>query len=232
MTLFQTWNEAVTASVTNFWVSFIQFIPSLLGALVVLIVGFLVAIALRTIVSKLIQVARIDSMVETSGVSARVSKTTGLPFSVSGLIGWLVKWFVVIVTLTAVADILGWRQVTEFLQSVVAYIPDVAVAVIILLIGLIVGQFIHDVVEQAVKSSRLPSASAAVLAMLAKWAIVVFALMASLTQLGIAAGLIQILFTGLVAALALAFGLAFGLGGREKAAAWLARIDREMFKNQ
>jgi hypothetical protein len=123
---------------------------------------------------------------------------------------------------------LGIPQITEFLNEVARYIPNVIVAVVILAIGLVIGNFIENVVVSAVSASRIPTSSAGFLGGVAKWSIVVFALLAALVQLGVATSLVQILFTGLVAMIALAGGLALGLGGREKAAKWLDRLEQEM----
>jgi hypothetical protein len=150
----------------------------------------------------------------------------GTQFKVSTLIGWVVKWFFIVVTLLAVVNILNIPQVSSFLDQVLLYIPNVVVAIIILALGLIAGNFFYNVVNRAATASHMSAAAVSGLAALAKWAIVIFALMAALVQLGIAAGLIQILFTGFVAMLALAGGLAFGLGGRDKAARWLDKIDQ------
>mgnify|MGYP001617622362 FL=1 len=152
----------------------------------------------------------------------------GLRFALSNFVGWIVKWFFIVVILIAVTDFLGWTQVTDFLSEVALYIPNVIIAVVILTVGLVMGQFVHNVVEKSIKVSGSPTPAYKPLAALSKWAIIIFALLASLVQLGVATALIQILFTGLVAMLAIAGGLAFGLGGKEKASKWLDTIEKEV----
>ena len=111
---------------------------------------------------------------------------------------------------------------TLFLGEVVAYLPNVLISVVILLVGIVLGSFVYDVVTTAVKTAKLGGAS--LLAGISKWSIFVFAFIAAMQQLGIATSLLQILTTGLVAMLALAGGLAFGLGGQEHAKKFLGRL--------
>ena len=221
------WAGTIVLSFQSIWDKFVSFVPELLSALIVLIIGLLIAASLGKLVAKLIKTLKLDDLIDKSGILEKM-EAGGLGFSLSGLIGWLVKWFFIVVILIAVADILSWDQVTDFLSAVALYIPNVLIAVIILTVGLIVGQFIHNIVEQGIKVSHAPMASAKALAAISKWAIIIFTIMAALIQLGVAVRLIEILFTGLVAMLALAGGLAFGLGGKDKAAKWLEAIEREV----
>ena len=226
MNYFQTWNEAITASLQNLWGQIIAFVPSLIGALLVLIVGLILASVLSKLAHKLIVLTKVDSLVHKIDVAKKLEES-GVKFTFSGLIAWLIKWFFIIVTFIAVVNILNLTEVTKFLQDVARYIPNVVVAVIILAVGLVVGQFVHDVVDKSAKASHITAHTAHTLSAIAKWALIIFALLASLTQLKVAIELIQILFTGLVAMLALAMGLAFGLGGKEHATRWLDKVTRK-----
>lgn len=221
------WAGTIVIAFQSIWDKFVSFVPELLSALIILIIGLMIAASLGRLVAKLIKALKLDDLINKSGLLDKM-EAGGLGFSLSGLIGWLVKWFFIVVILIAVADILAWDQITDFLSAVALYIPNVFIAVIILTVGLIVGQFIHNIVEQGIKVSRVPTSSAKALAAISKWAIIIFAIMAALIQLGVAVRLIEILFTGLVAMLALAGGLAFGLGGKDKASKWLEAIEREV----
>lgn len=220
MNYFADWNEAVVASLQNLWAKIIAFVPELLGALIVLLLGLILAHGLSKLAYKLIQLTKVDDLVKKIDATKRL-KEAGVKLSFAALIAWIIKWFIIIVTLIAVVDILKLQKINEFLQDVARYLPNVIVAVIILAIGLVVGQFIYDVVEKSAKTAHVTKHTADSLAALAKWSIVIFTLLASLVQLGVATNLIEILFTGLVAMLALGFGLAFGLGGKEHASKWL-----------
>ncbi len=223
------WAETITSAFQNIWVKFIGFLPEFITALILLVVGLLVAGLLGKLMARIISVIKLDDLLGKAGFTSAV-QDMGVPFSLSKLMGWVVKWFFVVVTLIAVADILGWEEVNSFLNAVVLYIPNVLVAVVVLIIGVIAGQFVHGIVEKTLHVSQAPISASRPLAALAKWAIIIFAIMAALVQLGIATSLIEILFTGLVAMMAIAGGLAFGLGGKEKASKWLDAIEREVSK--
>ncbi len=213
----ENWGEALMASLQNVLTNVLDYLPTLLAALVVLIIGILIAAALGKLVKKLVRLTRVDVLVNKLGVN-KVFKGVG-NVTIAGILGWLVKWFLIIVVFIAVADILNFPQIIEFLQEVVAYIPHVIAAVLILLVGFIGGNFVYEVVYRAVKTAKMHAPK--LLANLAKWAIVIFAFMAALIQLKIAATLIEILFIGIIAMFALAGGLAFGLGGKEHASQWI-----------
>ena len=225
MTYFETWNEAIQDSLHSLWEKIITFLPELLGALIVLLLGLVLAHFLSKLARKLVELTKVDNLVKKIDAAEKL-KASGLKLDFAALIAWIVKWFIIVVTLMAVVDILNLEKINEFLQDVARFLPNVIVAVIILAIGLVVGQFVSDVIEKSAKASKVVKKTADMLAALAKWAIVIFSILVSLSQLNIATNLIDILFTGLIAGLALAFGLSFGLGGKEYAAKWLEKIKK------
>ncbi|MFH1990457.1 MAG: hypothetical protein ABIJ19_01200, partial [Patescibacteria group bacterium] len=141
-------------------------------------------------------------------------------------VGALVKWFFVIVTLLAVSDILKLLAFSDFLTQVLLYVPNIVIAVLIMLAGVVMAAFSSKLVRASVLASRLHSAH--FLGALTKWSILVFAFLAALSQLGVAGALVNTLIMGFVAMLAIAGGLAFGLGGKDVAAAWLEKIRDEI----
>lgn len=221
------WGATIVASLQNLWIQLLGFLPQILGAIIVLIVGVIVAGMLGKLAARVIAMAKVDSLVQSTGVTDEFRKI-GISFSLSKLLGWIVKWFLIIATLIAVVDILNIGQVTLFLQDVALYIPNVIAAIVILTIGIVAGNFVRQVVHKAAEASKIPATAAGPLSAVAKWSIIIFALLAALVQLHVAAALIQTLFTGFIAMLAIAGGLAFGLGGQDKARAWLDRLDREI----
>jgi hypothetical protein len=219
---FQSWGDAIGSSLNNVWMQFLNYLPTFLAAVIVLIIGVLIASFLGRLVKRVLDMGNIDDLVNRTGVNRQL----GTSISITTVIAWVVKWFFIIATLLAVVNILNIEQVTSFLNQVLFYIPNVVVAVIILALGLIAGNFVHNIVDSTASASGMSPAAVDAMAAISKWAIVIFSLLAALVQLGIASSLIQILFTGFVAMVALAGGLAFGLGGREKASRWLEKIDR------
>lgn len=220
------WNEIFFASMVNLWSIIIAYLPQIAGALIVLIVGLIVAGILGKIAGRLVGLTKIDGLIERIGLSGELEKV-GLKLRVDTIIGKLVKWFFLIAVLIAVVDILNFPQLTSFLEQIALYLPNVIAAVIILVVGLILGRLAYNASNQSLEKLAISKIAANFLAAVAKWAIFTFALMAALIQLGIAVNLIQILFTGFVIMISLAGGLAFGLGGREKAAKILDWIDHE-----
>lgn len=217
--------DILQSAFVNLWAEAVLFLPKLLFALIVFLLGLIIANLLRAAVEKIIRVLHIDELVEKIEVKA-FFRRAGINLNVAGLLGWIVKWFIIIVALIAAADALEWDQVTVFLSMVVAYIPNVLIAVIILLVGIILANFVQEIVKSALDAAKM--ASSQFLAGLSRWAIVVFSFMAALVQLGIAEELIQVLFTGFVAMIALAGGLAFGLGGRDHASRVLNQLSKDL----
>ena len=203
----------------------VAFLPQLIGAVIVLLVGILIAWALRMVVEKIIVAIKIDDLMETLQITPFFKKI-GVAFKVSALLGWIIKWFVIIVFLIASADILGWSQITVFLRDVVGYIPNALIGIIILLAGIVLGSFVNGVVKAAVSAAGLEGAD--LVAGIAKWAVFVFAFIAAMEQLGIATVLLDTISTGLVAMLAIAGGLAFGLGGQEDAKRFLSKLRKDI----
>ncbi len=224
MEYFETWREAVTASLQELYVTVTSYLPNLLAAIVVLIVGCIIAASLGSLIAKLIEVTKVDKLVDKLGIN-ETFKAFG-KIKVSGIIGWLVKWFLILVVFMAVAEILGLSQIIDFLKDVANFLPNVVIAIVILLIGFIGGNFVYEITYRAVKASHMHTPG--FLANLAKWSIIVFSLLASLIQLNIASALVETLFTGLIAMVALAGGIAFGLGGKEEAGKWLSEVKKKL----
>lgn len=201
-----------------------EIVPDILGALLVLVIGLFVASSVAHLVTTLLRSTGIDALLSRSPLGAKLNVFPQKRFVPSRLVGWLVKWFLILVTLLAATNILGWTQINQFLNQVLVYIPNVIIAVIILVIGFIASNFVRGIVETALATSKnISESERRFLAGGADVAITLFAVMAALIQLKIATSLIQTFFTGLIFAFSLAVGLAFGLGGREHASRILSR---------
>lgn len=231
MNYFSTWGEAMQASFQTIWMKFVGVVPQIIAAILIFLVGIVIAVALGDIVKRLISLTKIDLLLEKTGIKQKLD-SIDFKFTISGIIGWIVKWFFIIVTLIAVVEVIHLDQVSVFLRQVALYIPNVVVAIIILAIGVALSQFVYDLVQKSVSASKLPTTAANSLAIIAKWAIIIFALLVALNQLKVGSNLIQILFVGIIAGLALAFGLAFGLGGKDQASRWLDRIEKEVLNRK
>lgn len=215
----------IESAFADLWGSLLVFFPKLIGAIVVLLIGLIIAWLLKSLVIRVCDFLKLDLLAEKLELK-QTFKRAGMNLHIGAVLGWIVKWFVVVVFLVAATDILGWKEVTNFLTEVVLYLPNVIVAVLILLIGILVANFTRNAVKTAVEAVGLESAD--FLAGISRWSILIFTFMAALVQLQIASDLIRTLFTGLVAMLAIAGGLAFGLGGKDHANRFLSHLRREM----
>jgi hypothetical protein len=220
------WSDAIVTSLRDMWIDFISFIPNLVAALVVFFVGWAIAVAIGRLVEKALVILRINQAFENIRGLREAAGRAGLKVNIPLLIGEIVKWFLIIVTLLAATDILGLQDVAAFLQSVLAYIPNVVVAALILVIAVILANFVYRTVAASVSAAGFTSGLA--IAAVSKWAIIVFAFLAALLQLNVAASLIQTILTAFFAMVALAGGLAFGLGGKELAAKWLKKAETDL----
>lgn len=209
-----TWTDVVMTSFQNIWITFMFFIPDLIGALVVLIVGLIVAATLGTLVEKIFEAIKLDKFLGKLGVTPHVERA-GLRLRGSYFFGRLVYWFIVIAFLIAASDILNLKTFSEFLNRVLEYIPNIAVAVLILLASVVIGNLLKRLVTASVMSARLHAAH--FLGALTWWSVVVFGFLAALVQLNIAVTIINTVITGFIVMFALAGGLAFGLGGKDYA---------------
>ncbi len=202
------------------------FIPKLLLALIVFLIGWIVAVTLGRLVSQIVSFFKVDKVLQKTGIEEPLARG-GLRLNSGAFIGGLVKWFFLIVFLVAAFDILGLSQVNLFLREVVLlYLPNVIVAALILFAAALLGDALHQFVLSSAKAAKLTSGH--FLAGISKWAIWIFAILAALYQLGIAGTFVQTLFTGFIAMVALAGGLAFGLGGRDAAAKTIERLRKDI----
>ena len=217
----QSWTDVVAGSLQNLWYGFINFIPNLIGALVVLIIGLIVAAGLGTLVEKIFEMVHLDGFLDKLGLKPYFDRA-GLKLRASYFLGRLVYWFIVIAFLLAVADSLGLYALSGFLTSILNYLPNVIAAVLIMLASVVVAAFLRRTVVASVMGAKL--AAPHFLGALVWWTVVVFGFLTALTQLNIAAAIIQTIVTGFIAMLALAGGLAFGLGGRDYAQHLLGKL--------
>lgn len=221
----QTWTDVIIASLQNLWEWFVGFIPSLFGAIVVFVVGWLIAMALGRLIAKVLAAAQIDKIFDQLGIVKAVHKA-GLDWEFSGFVGWIVKWFLLIAFFMAAADILGLTEVASFLTAILTYAPNIFVAALILVIAAVVADFLEKIIRASIKAAEFTAPK--MLGVMVRWAVWVFAFLAVFDQLGIASNLINTLFMGFVAFLAIAGGLAFGLGGQGVAKDWLEKLSKEI----
>src|SRR5919199_1014936 len=200
--------SALLGPLQNALSTFLSYIPQLIGAIVILIIGYLVAKVLQAVVGRVLQAVGFDGWMEKGGIKQFIDRaeTNQTPHSI---LGKLAFWFVFIIALTMAADALGIPQVSAVLGQLIAYIPNIIAAILILILASLLANFLASVVRGATGSALLGN--------IARYAIIVYAVFAALTQLGIAVELTAPTFLILLGAVALAAAIAFGIGGREVA---------------
>ena len=227
--LIQGWSNITLGALDNLWIQVLGVIPLILGALIVFVLGLIIASVLELVVVKIVRLIKLDSLLMRSGVEEYL-KRGGLRLDTGKFFGKIVYWFVVVAFVLAASDILKFYAFSNFLNStILTYIPNLIVAVLILLSALIIAGFLKTIIKTSVSGARLEGAN--FLGSLAWWTIVVFGLLAALVQLGIASSLFNIIISGLVAMVALAGGIAFGLGGKEHASHFISKM-RDQLENK
>lgn len=217
----QNWADVIAGSLQGLWVGVVSFLPNLLGAIIVFIVGLIVAAALGALVERIFESVKLDSMLGKLGVQPYFERA-GVRLRGSRFLGQLVNWFLIVAFLLAASDILGLQALSAFLRDVLFYIPNIVVAVLIMLAAIVLANFLRRIISASVMSAKLGGSGA--LGTLAWWSVVIFGLLAALVQLNVAPSIINSLITGVIAMIALAGGLAFGLGGKDYASHLLTKL--------
>jgi len=214
----------VTTVVTGAWNAFATkitaFLPELIGAIIIFVVGWIIARLVKVGVEKLLRLVRFNTATEKTGVNKFLKKGE-IVKAPSEIVGTLVYWFIMILVLIASLDALGLPIVSDMLNSIFLYIPNVVAAIIVLVLGLLMGNLLAAVVRTAASNAGLKNAEG--LGKISLYAIVVFVSAIALIQLGIGEEIVASAFGLVFGAAALALALAFGLGGRDVAAEYLKR---------
>jgi hypothetical protein len=216
----------VTAIISSFAAALallFSFVPRFIGFLVILLIGWLIATAISKAVTFLLRKVGFDRLAERIGLS-RIGQQSGVTLDAAGILGKIVYWFLFLIFLVPAVDALGLTAVSTILNQLIAYLPNVFVALLILFLGTFAATIAADIVRGATSKAKMGNPN--LFANLARYAIIGFVTLMALEQLGIAPALLNILFTAIVGAAALAAALAFGLGGQETARTYLARTER------
>lgn len=213
--MLETWSQVLSQSFQGLWIGVVSFIPNLIVALIIFVIGWIISALLGRLIAQIIHSLSVDKVLRKTGIEKTLNKA-GFQLNSGKFIGALVKWFVIVVFLVAAFDVLGLVQVNQFLQQVVLlYLPRVIAAVLILLVAAVIAEAVESLVKGSAKMADVKVSR--FLGVIARWAIWIFAILMALYQMGVASTFIQTIFTGLVVALSLAIGLSFGLGGKEAA---------------
>ena len=221
----QDWGLVTLQALQNLWQGFLNFIPALIGAIIVFIIGWFVAIGIGRLIAEILTRIKFNQLFEKAGWKGALEKAE-LKVNPAEFIGAICKWILVIVFLLVAVEILGFVEFASFLRSILAYLPNVVVAVLILVVTVILVDIVEKIVRTAVEGIKVGYGHLA--SAIIKWSIWIFAILAILHQLGVARPFMETLFTGIVAMLVLAIGISFGLGGKEVAADILQNLRKKL----
>jgi len=219
------WGTVTLQALQSAWQGFLNFIPVLIGAIIVFVIGWFIALGVGKLIAEILARLKFNKLFEKTGWKEALTRAE-LKVDPSDFIGAICKWILVIVFLLAAVEILGFVQFADFLRSVIGWLPNLVVAIAIFVVAIILADILEKVVRAGVKKLELGYAE--FLGAVVRWAIYIFAGLAILLQLGITPTIINTLVIGFVGMTALALGLAFGLGGKEAAAKLIEKIGEKI----
>lgn len=220
--------DVFVASLTSFWTQLASFVPQLLAALLLLFVGWILANLARTGVIKLLDLLRFDSLADKTGIEAFL-RQGHVDISLGRLIANLVYWVIIFIVIVTVANSLGLHLVAELFNKIVLYIPNVIVAILVLVFGILVARIINRLVFAYLNNIGVQGSLT--ISTLSEYAVIIFVVFVALEQLEIGTTLLTAAFQIGFGAIGLALALAFGLGGREWAASVIKRMTEREGKN-
>jgi hypothetical protein len=217
------WNELVADPVRQMLTRILAYLPILLGALIILIVGWIVAKLIRRGVDLLLKAIRFDVMANKTGIT-EVLRKGDLKFTASQVVSGLVYWLIIIMVLVMTVDALGLPKASDILSSIFAYVPKVIAALLVLVVAMFLASFVSGIVRAACGNANLPKPE--LIAGISQWAIIIFAATIAMEELGIAPLLVGTAFNIILGGVVLALALAFGLGGKDAAARYIDELKK------
>ncbi len=224
----QDWYLVTIQALQSLWLSFLYFVPNLIGAILTFVIGWFLSSWAGWAITKVLNLIKLNELFSKAQWDEALEKA-GIKADVSGFIGQVCRWILVLTFLIATVEILGLSQFATLFAQVIAWLPNVIVVVLVMVATVILAEILEKIAVAAVVKAKLKSTHA--VALVVRWSIYIFALLAILLRLNIASPLIQTLFSGLIGVLVIAGGLAFGLGGKDLAKQIMEDLYRKL-KNE
>lgn len=221
------WTTITSDAIKEAWNRIIDVLPALIGALVVIIVGLIIAAIVRWAIIRILEAAQVQKFFDQIRFTETMKKA-GLPVKISTVCAEFVRWLIIIVFVVSAAEILALDQVKSIFDNILSFVPTAASAIIVLFLGIVIANFIAQIIRAV--AAGMGTETAGTLATAGRYVLYIFVVLIALAQLQINAGIINIFFTGLIAAFAISAGLAFGLGGQGAASDLIRRIREEFRK--
>lgn len=222
------WTQSLVTAMTALWTKIANFIPNLFGALVVVLLGFVVAKLLDALLSKLLAKLGLDRLMGGTGLTKIIGRA-GVKVPISTVIGKIVYWFVLLIFLVSAAESLGLQRVSATLDMLALYLPKVFGAALVLLVGVLLAQLVNGLVRGAAEGVGVDYAAG--LGRIAQGLVIIISISVAISQLEVKTDLLNhVIVIGLIT-VGLAVALALGLGSREIAGQIIAGIYvRELFQ--
>ncbi len=210
--LINVWQTALTGAFTNFIQATVSFLPRLFSSFLIFILGILISKWLRSLTLKSLHLLKFDAFAKDKKVKKFLAEAE-ITQKIEEAIASLVKWVVILVFFIAALNVLGLTTISNLLFNLVAYLPNVLSAIVVLALGILLAGLMESLVKGAlasidIKTSRL-------MGKITSYVVVVIAFLVAISELNIAQNFINIIFMGFVTTISLGFGLALGLGGKD-----------------
>ena len=220
--------EIFVASLNQFWLQLVHFVPRLLAVIVIIFFGWVIAKLARTAVKRLLVLTQFDKFAQKSGLEAFMSHGN-FNITLSGIISQVVYWLVILLFVITGANALGLSEVAVLLQQLASYLPRIIVAILVVIFGTLLARFVNRLVFAWLYSIKFTNALS--VSTSAEYGIQILAIFVALEQLGIGMQLIHSLFVIVFGAFFLALAIAFGLGGKDWAAKRIQDLEAKKTKN-
>jgi len=223
--MFQEWSIITIQALQNAWQSFLIFIPKLLGAIIIFVIGWFISIGIEKLVAEILVRLKINQFFERTGWKEALEKAE-LKVNLAEFIGAICKWILVIVFLSAAVEILGFYQFAVLLNRLIGWLPNLIVAIAIFVVAIIVADIIEKIIRASIK--KIGVNYVGFFGLITRGGIYIFAGLMILSQLRVAPAIINAIVYAFVGMIALALGLAFGLGGKEAAGELVEELKRKI----
>lgn len=214
-------NDVLIDTLNSGFATIISFIPRFLSGFIILLIGIILSSFLKRIIQEGLKIIKFETFLSKYGVP---ESKDAVGWSI--ILSEIARWFIIIVFLIPTAQVWGLGKFVDVLNNLLLYLPNVFIAVLLLLVGFVVSKLVFDLLTASIRG--LSKESSKSVAMVGRWSVLVFVFLVVLNQLGIASDLIRILFAGIVAMVAIAGGLAFGLGGKEIAKEVIEKLRKKI----
>ncbi len=218
------WENLIVEPIRQMLTKIMAYLPVLLGALVILIVGWIVAKAIQRLVNWLLKAIRFDTLADKAGIT-EILRKGDLKTTAREVVSSIVYWLIMIMVLVMFVNALGLPKASDILTSLFAYVPKVIAALLVLIVAMFLANFVSGIVRTAAGNAKIPRPD--ILAGISRWAIIIFAVTISLGELGIGTLLVTTTFNIILGGIVLALALAFGLGGKDAAAKYLEELKQK-----